>query len=72
MFGWVRLALVAFQLERLRASERTVSRWSRVWALFSGRTLATLATFTNPHWACVAKYGLYPSRIRLKEMTLAL
>jgi hypothetical protein len=40
-----------YYLEFLRASEGTLSRWSRLY-------LQSLAA-TNPHWACVAGYDLF-------------
>jgi hypothetical protein len=38
-----------YYFELLRASEATISRWSRLY-------LQSLAP-TNPHWACVMGYG---------------
>jgi hypothetical protein len=48
-----------YYVKLLRASEGTLSRWSRL-------HLQSLA-FTNPHWAGVVGYGLFPLCVIHKE-----
>jgi hypothetical protein len=48
-----------YYLELLRASEGTLSRWSRL----HSQSLAP----TNPHWACVVSYGPFSLCVIHKE-----
>jgi hypothetical protein len=57
VLGWVTKKI--YHLELLRASEGTLSRWSR-------RHLHSL-TPTNPHWARVVGYGPLPLWVIHKE-----
>jgi hypothetical protein len=53
--GWPKI----YYLEFLRATQGTLSRWSRL-------NLQSLA-LTNPHWACVVGYGPFSSCVIHKE-----
>jgi hypothetical protein len=53
--GWPKI----YYLELLRASESTLSCWSRL-------HLQSLAP-TNPHWGCVVGYGPFSLRVIQKE-----